>query len=85
MDYLLSPVKDIDDGEAVEWCQWLMAGGQSPDEFKRNVKKYNNIVACGWVYEQNQRAYRCVTCLAIQYYVVTRCDIYNCVTYCDMM
>ena len=29
MDYLLSPVKDIDDGEAVEWCQWLMAGGQS--------------------------------------------------------
>lgn len=33
LNCLLAPVKDINDLETIDWCKWLMAGGQTPEEF----------------------------------------------------
>lgn len=33
MDILLNPGKAIDEWETIDWCKWLMAGGNTPDEF----------------------------------------------------
>lgn len=30
---LLSPVKNISDPDTIEWCKWLVAGGQTPETF----------------------------------------------------
>ena len=33
LDILLKPTKSIDDWETIDWCKWLMAGGNTPEEF----------------------------------------------------
>ena len=62
LDHLLHPEKDIDDGETVDWCRWLVGGGKTPDDFSQNVQEYNNTVMCGLVWTANFVAFRCQTC-----------------------
>jgi len=62
LDHLLHPEKDINDGETVDWCRWLVGGGRSPDDFSQNVQEYNNTVMCGLVWTANFVAFRCQTC-----------------------
>ena len=38
LNRLLDPVKDINDSETIDWCRWLMAGGQTPEEFANEGK-----------------------------------------------
>jgi hypothetical protein len=33
LDYLLHPGKDIGDVEAIDWCRWLVGGGEKPEDF----------------------------------------------------
>ena len=62
LGHLLHPEKDIDDGETVDWCRWLVGGGKTPDDFAQNVKEYDNTVVCGLVWSANFVAFRCKTC-----------------------
>ncbi|EEB17463.1 ubiquitin ligase E3, putative [Pediculus humanus corporis] len=62
LNRLLDPVKDINDSETIDWCRWLMAGGQTPEEFANEVKQYDNATICGLVWTANFVAYRCRTC-----------------------
>ncbi|XP_012142217.1 ubr3 ubiquitin ligase isoform X3 [Megachile rotundata] len=62
LDVLLNPSKAIDDWETIDWCQWLMAGGRTPDEFSNTVRMYDNATTCGLVWTPNFVAYRCRTC-----------------------
>ena len=41
LNNLLSPVKDINDLETIDWCRWLMAGGQTPEEFANEGRRMN--------------------------------------------
>jgi len=66
LDHLLHPEKDINDGETVDWCRWLVCGGRSPDDFTQNVLEYNNPVMCGLVWTANFVAFRCQTCRVSQ-------------------
>lgn len=38
LDLLLNPGKAIDEWETIDWCKWLMASGQTPDEFANTGK-----------------------------------------------
>ncbi|XP_011691605.1 PREDICTED: E3 ubiquitin-protein ligase UBR3 isoform X2 [Wasmannia auropunctata] len=62
LDVLLNPSKPIDDWETIDWCKWLMARGQTPDEFASTVRTYDNATTCGLVWTPNFVAYRCRTC-----------------------
>ena len=33
LDHLLHPGKDIGDTETIDWCRWLVGGGQWPEDF----------------------------------------------------
>lgn len=33
LDDLLSPDKDINDSDNIEWCKWIIASGKSPNDF----------------------------------------------------
>ena len=33
LDHLLHPSKDIGDTETIDWCRWLVGGGQRPEDF----------------------------------------------------
>ena len=33
LNYLLNPGKDIADEETIDWCKWLVGGGQKPEDF----------------------------------------------------
>uniref|UniRef100_A0A671QJL6 E3 ubiquitin-protein ligase n=1 Tax=Sinocyclocheilus anshuiensis TaxID=1608454 RepID=A0A671QJL6_9TELE len=50
------------DPEALDWCKWLLAGGDGFDEFCRAVRSYDNATLCGLVWTANFVAYRCRTC-----------------------
>ncbi len=50
------------DPEALEWCKWLLAGGDGFDDFCRTVRSYDNATLCGLVWTANFVAYRCRTC-----------------------
>ncbi|XP_014242045.1 E3 ubiquitin-protein ligase Ubr3 isoform X2 [Cimex lectularius] len=62
LDSVLNPAKAIDDWETIDWCKWLMAGGNTPDEFSSTVRRYDNATTCGLVWTANFVAYRCRTC-----------------------
>ncbi|XP_045478273.1 E3 ubiquitin-protein ligase Ubr3 isoform X3 [Harmonia axyridis] len=62
LDNLLNPVKCIDEWETIDWCKWLIAGGNTPDEYANTVRKYDNATTCGLVWTPNFVAYRCRTC-----------------------
>ncbi|XP_046390043.1 E3 ubiquitin-protein ligase Ubr3 isoform X2 [Ischnura elegans] len=62
LDLLLNPEKAIDEWETIDWFKWLMAGGDTPDEFSTNVRRYDNATTCGLVWTANFVAYRCRTC-----------------------
>ncbi|XP_044728240.1 E3 ubiquitin-protein ligase Ubr3 [Chrysoperla carnea] len=62
LDLLLNPGKAIDEWETIDWCKWLMASGQTPDEFANTVRTYDNATTCGLVWTPNFVAYRCRTC-----------------------
>lgn len=62
MDILLNPGKAIDEWDTIDWCKWLMAGGNTPDEFAFIVRRYDNATTCGLVWTANFVAYRCRTC-----------------------
>jgi E3 ubiquitin-protein ligase UBR3 len=33
LDHLLHPAKDIGDAETIDWCRWLVGGGEKPEDF----------------------------------------------------
>ena len=33
LDHLLHPGKDISDMETIDWCRWLIGGGEKPEDF----------------------------------------------------
>jgi hypothetical protein len=44
LDYLLHPGKDIGDVEAIDWCRWLVGGGEKPEDFShRGDCKFSGI------------------------------------------
>ncbi|XP_073710937.1 E3 ubiquitin-protein ligase ubr3 isoform X2 [Misgurnus anguillicaudatus] len=61
LDSVLNPERGSDP-EALEWCKWLLAGGEGFDEFCRTVRSYDNATLCGLVWTANFVAYRCRTC-----------------------
>lgn len=63
VDHVLTNPKslsDVDDDETLEWCQWLIAGGSTPDEFSQTVRLYDKATTCGKVWTENFVAYRYV-------------------------
>lgn len=61
MEHVLTNAKslsDVDDVETLEWCQWLIAGGATPDEFLETVKGFEKATTCGLVWTENFVAYR---------------------------
>ncbi|KAI7808282.1 putative E3 ubiquitin-protein ligase UBR3 [Triplophysa rosa] len=61
LDSVLNPERGSDP-EALEWCKWLLAGGEGFDEFCLTVRSYDNATLCGLVWTANFVAYRCRTC-----------------------
>uniref|UniRef100_A0A8C1TJC6 E3 ubiquitin-protein ligase n=1 Tax=Cyprinus carpio TaxID=7962 RepID=A0A8C1TJC6_CYPCA len=61
LDSVLHPERGSEP-EALEWCKWLLAGGDGFDEFCRTVRSYDNATLCGLVWTANFVAYRCRTC-----------------------
>ncbi len=51
-------LSDVDDEETLEWCQWLIAGGATPEEFSETVRGYDKATTCGLVWTENFVAYR---------------------------
>ncbi|XP_017880886.1 E3 ubiquitin-protein ligase Ubr3 isoform X2 [Ceratina calcarata] len=63
LDEILNPnSKTIDDRETINWCKWLIAGGDSPEDFAKTVTMYDSATTCGLVWTPNFVAYRCRTC-----------------------
>jgi len=63
LDTVLDPQRGSDpDPEGLDWCKWLLAGGDAFDEFCRTVRSYDNATLCGLVWTANFVAYRCRTC-----------------------
>ncbi|CAG0882317.1 unnamed protein product [Cyprideis torosa] len=62
LDVILDPTKKIDNFENIDWCRWIIASGQTPDEFSKSVRQYDNATTCGKVWTVNFVAYRCRTC-----------------------
>ncbi|XP_074857119.1 E3 ubiquitin-protein ligase UBR3 isoform X3 [Carettochelys insculpta] len=48
--------------EALEWCRWLLAGGEPWEDFVQAVRAYDPATLCGLVWTANFVAYRCRTC-----------------------
>lgn len=36
---VVNPTVPIHDGDLIDWCRWLIAGGQTPEEFSQTGKK----------------------------------------------
>ncbi|KAJ8351974.1 hypothetical protein SKAU_G00234500 [Synaphobranchus kaupii] len=62
LDGVLNPEKPAEDTEALDWCKYLLAGGQGFEEFCKTVRSYDNATFCGLVWTANFVAYRCRTC-----------------------
>ncbi|XP_041933133.1 E3 ubiquitin-protein ligase ubr3 isoform X1 [Alosa sapidissima] len=62
LDNVLNPEKPAADTEALEWCKYLLAGGEGFEEFCKTVRSYDNATLCGLVWTANFVAYRCRTC-----------------------
>ncbi|XP_064185931.1 E3 ubiquitin-protein ligase ubr3 isoform X2 [Anguilla rostrata] len=62
LDSVLNPEKPAGDTEALDWCKYLLAGGQGFEEFCKTVRSYDNATLCGLVWTANFVAYRCRTC-----------------------
>lgn len=48
--------------EALEWCRYLLSGGEPWDSFVQAVRAYDPATLCGLVWTANFVAYRCRTC-----------------------
>ncbi len=62
LDHLLHPEKPIDDQDSIDWCRWLVGGGNSYDDFASQVREYDTTAMCGLVWTADFVAYRCRTC-----------------------
>lgn len=62
LDNVLNPEKTAGDTEALDWCKYLLAGGDAFEEFCFTVRSYDNATLCGLVWTANFVAYRCRTC-----------------------
>ncbi|KAI5107182.1 E3 ubiquitin-protein ligase UBR3 isoform X4 [Silurus meridionalis] len=62
LDNVLNPEKPAADTEALDWCKYLLAGGEGFEEFCKTVRSYDNATLCGLVWTANFVAYRCRTC-----------------------
>ncbi|XP_030642259.1 E3 ubiquitin-protein ligase ubr3 [Chanos chanos] len=62
LDSVLNPEKPAADTEALDWCKYLLAGGEGFEEFCKTVRSYDNATLCGLVWTANFVAYRCRTC-----------------------
>lgn len=38
-DSILNPNISIDDWDTIEWCRWLLAGGETPEDFAQTGNK----------------------------------------------
>lgn len=61
-EYLLNPTEKINKADVIEWIRWLLGAGKNPDEFGKEVVKYDTATTCGLVWIANFVAYRCRTC-----------------------
>ncbi|XP_060732493.1 E3 ubiquitin-protein ligase ubr3 isoform X3 [Tachysurus vachellii] len=62
LNNVLNPEKPAADPEALDWCKYLLAGGDGFEEFCKTVRSYDNATLCGLVWTANFVAYRCRTC-----------------------
>ncbi|KAM6935004.1 E3 ubiquitin-protein ligase ubr3 isoform 2-T2 [Xenentodon cancila] len=62
LDVVLNPEKTAADTEALDWCKYLVAGGECFEDFYKTVRSYDNATLCGLVWTANFVAYRCRTC-----------------------
>ncbi|CAD5119934.1 DgyrCDS8513 [Dimorphilus gyrociliatus] len=66
VEYVLSVLFEyplcIPEGEVIDWCDILIADGNSFEEFSKIVKKFDDSPTCGLVWTSNFVAYRCRTC-----------------------
>ncbi|XP_047670751.1 E3 ubiquitin-protein ligase ubr3 isoform X2 [Tachysurus fulvidraco] len=62
LNNVLNPEKPAADTEALDWCKYLLAGGDGFEEFCKTVRSYDNATLCGLVWTANFVAYRCRTC-----------------------
>ncbi len=61
LDLLLNPQADFDRDKS-DWLQWLMAGGEPPDDFLKALRQTNTSPICGLVWNAQFVAYRCRDC-----------------------
>lgn len=45
-----------------EWCSFLIAGGDTPENYKKILQTYDTPTICGLVWNKNFVAYRCRDC-----------------------
>ena len=61
LDQLLK-LQDHFSSQKKEWCSFLIAGGQIPEEYKTILQSYDTPTICGLVWNKNFVAYRCRDC-----------------------
>jgi len=47
LDHLLHPGKDIGDVETIDWCRWLVGGGEKPEDFSHRGNEKSVQKECG--------------------------------------
>lgn len=52
LDDLLSPDKDINDSDNIEWCKWIIASGKSPNDFSsQGMRKFFHLFCTSCSYK----------------------------------
>jgi E3 ubiquitin-protein ligase UBR3 len=59
---ILDPNKPISEPDNIDWLQFLLAGGDSFEDFAAKFNTYDEAITCGFVWTSNFVAYRCRTC-----------------------
>eukprot|EP00794_Sanderia_malayensis_P003219 gene3219-3696_t len=62
LDTLLKSDDGEFDDEKADWCFWLMAGGDTPEDFLKILQQNNTSSVCGLVWNAHFVAYRCRDC-----------------------
>ncbi|XP_071748159.1 E3 ubiquitin-protein ligase UBR3 isoform X3 [Lepeophtheirus salmonis] len=62
LDHLLCPETDLSDAECLDWCRWLVGGGETFEAFSRRVRRFDYTEKCGLVWTADFVAFRCRTC-----------------------
>lgn len=65
LDALLSAEADFNKDKS-DWCLWLVASGEPPNDFLKTLQQYNFSPVCGLVWNAQFVAYRCRDCAISQ-------------------